>query len=101
MTYSAVLFGADFVARSLQTAAGMLVARASSAPKNPRRLRHRTCASLHLAASVLARFPFVEESKEPRLYGQIKYFFLKLLWILGSNFVLSHEDRARTANVEL
>jgi hypothetical protein len=35
---SAVLFGADFVARSSQTAGGMLLVRASSAPKMPRRL---------------------------------------------------------------
>jgi len=47
MTYSAVLFGADCVARSLQTAAGMLVARALSAPKTPRCLRHRNYACQH------------------------------------------------------
>jgi hypothetical protein len=41
MTYSAVLFGADFVARTSQITADMLGARASSAPKMPRRLRHR------------------------------------------------------------
>jgi len=49
MTYSAVLFGADCVARSLQTTAGMLVARALSAPKTPRCLRHRNYACQHLA----------------------------------------------------
>jgi len=45
MAYPPVLFDAGFVARSLQTAAGMLVARASPAPKIPRRLRHRIYAS--------------------------------------------------------
>ncbi len=38
---AAVLFRPDFVARALQTAAGMLVARASSGRKTPGRERNR------------------------------------------------------------
>ncbi|SPE56365.1 hypothetical protein SBV1_2350006 [Verrucomicrobia bacterium] len=52
VTYPAVLFGADFVARSLQTAAGMVVARAASAPKTPRRLRDRICGSQYFWKNV-------------------------------------------------
>src|SRR5947209_20473457 len=46
---AAVLFGPDFVARSLQPAEGMLVARASSGPKIPRRKRGCICGTGSLA----------------------------------------------------
>jgi hypothetical protein len=48
VTYSAALFRADFVARSSRIPADMLLARASSAQKIPRRLRHRIYAHDHL-----------------------------------------------------
>src|SRR5207245_8188399 len=44
---AAVLFRPDFVARSSQTLKGMLVARASSGRKIPRRERHRSYAHDH------------------------------------------------------
>jgi len=45
MTYPQVLFDAGFAARSLQTAAGMLVARALACAKIPRWLCPRIYAS--------------------------------------------------------
>ncbi len=45
---AAVLFRPDFVARALQTAAGMLVARASSGRKTPGRERNRIYETDHL-----------------------------------------------------
>ena len=47
MTFPAVLFGAGCVAHSLQTTAGMLVARSLPAPKIPCRYRHRIYAWDH------------------------------------------------------
>jgi hypothetical protein len=51
VTYSAVLFRADFVARSSRIAVDMLLARASSARKIPRRLRHRVYVHDHLVST--------------------------------------------------
>jgi hypothetical protein len=47
LTYSAVLFRADGVARTSQIAADMLGARALSARKIPRRLRERIYEAAH------------------------------------------------------
>ncbi len=47
---AAVLFRPDFVARALQTAAGMLVARASSGRKTPGRERNRIYETDHLGS---------------------------------------------------
>ena len=49
LTYSAVLFRSDCVARSLQIHADKLLARVLSDRKTPRRLRHRIYAQNHLA----------------------------------------------------
>ncbi len=48
---AAVLFRPDFVARALQTAAGMLVARASSGRKTPGRERNRIYETDHLGCA--------------------------------------------------
>jgi hypothetical protein len=50
---AAVLFGAGFVAHSLQIASDMRLARASPAPRIPRRERHRIYAHQYLISQFL------------------------------------------------